>query len=114
MLFLKKTKMLYELKKRNLAKSLYLAINFLIDADNMVFHSGDTIKELIFFKSLFEEITDRDISEQALLKIVTKTLEDKHLNYFFVNELPADLEKINFIAYLEYKRYLKEKGSKGK
>jgi hypothetical protein len=100
--------MLYELKRRNLAKAIYLAVNYQIDADNMIIHSGDTIKEMIFFESLFS-LTKEKTTEKELRDIVAQALEDEHLNYFFTNELPGEQEKLNFIAYMEYRRYIKKR-----
>ncbi len=100
--------MLYELKKRNLAKALYLAVRHEINAGNMILHDGDSIKEMIFFEEFFSQIT-RNNTEKELREIVTRVLSDEHMNYYFINELPGEQEKINYIAYMEYRRYEKKR-----
>ena len=104
--------MLYEKKIIALSKAIYDTFNDNLNKSNMMLTTGDTIKQMIFFEEIYDEIDAKQTLEEIKKNVSNIIDSDKFIKAYFVRELSIPQEEFNFIAYIEYQNWLKKQRKK--
>ncbi len=104
--------MLYEKKIIALSNAVYDTFNGNLNESNMMLTTGDTIKQMIFFEEIYDEIDAKQTLEEIKKNVANIIDSNKFIKAYFVRELSIPQEEFNFIAHVEYQRWLKKQRNK--